>query len=88
MDEARRHFGERIEYVKTNYDALDGAHALVIHTEWNPYRHPDFDRMREAMAEPLIFDGRNLYDPDGVAEEGFEYHSIGRRVRSPAGTEA
>ena len=82
-EEARRHFGDRIEYVTTNYDALDGAHALVIHTEWHPYRHPDFGRMREAMAQPLIFDGRNLYDPDSVAEEGFEYHSIGRRPRSP-----
>jgi UDPglucose 6-dehydrogenase len=83
-DEARRHFGDRIEYVKTNYDALDGAHALVIHTEWHPYRHPDFERMRSAMAEPLIFDGRNLYDPDSVAREGFEYHSIGRQPRTPA----
>jgi UDPglucose 6-dehydrogenase len=70
--------------VKTNYDALDGAHALVIHTEWHPYRHPDFARMKAAMAEPVIFDGRNLYDPDSVAEEGFEYHSIGRRPRLPA----
>ncbi|MGD8870515.1 MAG: UDP-glucose/GDP-mannose dehydrogenase family protein [Gemmatimonadota bacterium] len=83
IDEARHHFGDRIEYVKTNYDALEGAAALVIHTEWHPYRHPDFDRMREAMAQPIIFDGRNLYDPESAAEEGFEYHSIGRRARSP-----
>ena len=82
--EAHRHFSDRIEYTKTNYDALQGAHALVIHTEWHPYRHPDFKRMREAMAEALIFDGRNLYDPDSVAAEGFEYHSIGRRPRSAA----
>jgi UDPglucose 6-dehydrogenase len=88
MDEARHHFGDRIDYVKTNYDALNGADALVIHTEWHPYRHPDFARMREAMAQPIIFDGRNLYDPDGVAEEGFEYHSIGRRASSPAGAGA
>jgi UDPglucose 6-dehydrogenase len=84
-EEAHRHFGDRIEYVKTNYDALDGAHALVIHTEWHPYRRPDFRRMRAAMAEPIIFDGRNLYDPDSVSQEGFEYHSIGRRPRAPAG---
>ena len=84
QEEAHRHFGSRIEYVKTNYDALDGAHALVIHTEWHPYHHPDFDRMRAAMAQPLIFDGRNLYDPDSVAAEGFEYHSIGRRPRMPS----
>jgi UDPglucose 6-dehydrogenase len=87
-EEAHRHFADRIEYVKTNYDALAGAHALVIHTEWHPYRHPDFGRMRTAMAEPLIFDGRNLYDPDSVAGEGFEYHSIGRRPRSPSASEA
>jgi len=84
-EEAHRHFGDRIGYVKTNYEALDGADALVIHTEWLPYRHPDFARMREVMARPLIFDGRNLYDPDAVADEGFEYHSIGRQPRVPAG---
>jgi UDPglucose 6-dehydrogenase len=84
-EEAHRHFGDRIGYVKTNYDALAGAAALVIHTEWHPYRHPDFARMRASMAQPLIFDGRNLYDPDTVAEHGFEYHSIGRLPRSPVG---
>jgi UDPglucose 6-dehydrogenase len=83
VDEARHHFGDRIEYVKSTYDALEGASALVIHTEWLPYRHPDFARMREAMARPLIFDGRNLYNPESAAAEGFEYHSIGRRPRSP-----
>ena len=88
VEEARHHFGDRIAYVKSNYDALTDADALVIHTEWLPYRHPDFGRMREAMARPLIFDGRNLYDPDAVAEEGFEYHSIGRQPRMPAGAGA
>jgi len=85
MEEAHRHFGDRIAYAKTNYDALDGADALIIHTEWLPYRHPDFARMRGKMANPLILDGRNLYDPVSVAEEGFEYHSIGRRPSVPAG---
>jgi UDPglucose 6-dehydrogenase len=84
MEEARHHFADRITYVDTNYDALDGAHALLIHTEWHPYRRPDFPRMREAMVEPLIFDGRNLYDPENLAEAGFEYYSIGRRARVPA----
>ena len=78
MSEARRHFGDRITYAANNYEALDGAEALVIHTEWNPYRHPDFGRMRKAMARPLIIDGRNLYDPATVSSEGFEYVSIGR----------
>ena len=78
MSEARRHFGDRITYAANNYEALDGAEALVIHTEWNPYRHPDFARMRKAMARSLIIDGRNLYDPATVSSEGFEYVSIGR----------
>jgi len=55
-----------------------GASALVIHTEWNPYRRPDFERMKAEMAQALVFDGRNLYDPERMAELGFEYHSVGR----------
>jgi UDPglucose 6-dehydrogenase len=84
MHEARRHFDDKVEYAATNYDALDGAEALVIHTEWLPYRNPDFARMKAAMAAPLIFDGRNLYDPSEVAKQGFEYHSIGRPTVYPA----
>jgi UDPglucose 6-dehydrogenase len=83
MQEARRHFGDKVEYAAANYDALNGAEALIIHTEWLPYRNPDFDRMRAAMAQPLIFDGRNLYDPVEVAKHGFEYHSIGRPTTYP-----
>jgi hypothetical protein len=85
--EARHHLGDRIEYVTNNYDALGGAEALVIHTEWYPYRRPDFARMRAAMARPLILDGRNLWDPADMEEQGFEYVSIGRRAR-PLATEA
>jgi UDPglucose 6-dehydrogenase len=82
-EEAHRHFGDRIAYAPTNYDALTGASALVIHTEWLPYRNPDFKRMKSAMLEPLVFDGRNLYDPADLARAGFEYHSIGRSVVRP-----
>lgn len=79
MDEARQHhFGDRVEYAEDNYAALRDVDALVIHTEWLPYRRPDFPRMREAMASPLIVDGRNLYDPAMISAEGFDYHSIGR----------
>lgn len=78
MHEAKMHLGDRIEYVDTNYDALSGADALVIHTEWHPYRSPDFPRMMDSMNRPLILDGRNLYDPSDMAEHGFEYVSIGR----------
>ena len=82
-EEAARHLGDRVAYAPSNYEALEGVHALVIHTEWLPYRNPDFERMREAMAEPVIFDGRNLYDPADVAAAGFEYHSIGRPTAIP-----
>ncbi|MDA0328553.1 MAG: UDP-glucose/GDP-mannose dehydrogenase family protein [Gemmatimonadetes bacterium] len=78
IEEAKKNFGERIEYAGRNYDALQDASALVIHTEWHPYRSPDFPRMREAMLRPLIVDGRNLYEPSDMAAHGFEYVSIGR----------
>ena len=78
MTEARRRFGDRIELSEDDYAALAGSDALVIHTEWNPYRRPDFDRMKAEMAQPLVFDGRNLYDPQRMGECGFEYHSVGR----------
>ena len=80
MEEARHHLGDRITYADSNYEALAGADALLIHTEWHPYRRPDFARMRAAMARPLIIDGRNLYEPVSVASHGFEYVSIGRRT--------
>ena len=76
--EARHHLGDRVEYVGNNYDALDGVDALVIHTEWHPYRRPDFDRMMAAMNRPLILDGRNLYNPAHMKDRGFEYVCIGR----------
>jgi len=76
--EARHHLGDRVEYAESNYDALSGADALLIHTEWQPYRSPDFERMARAMNRPLILDGRNLYDLDDMVEHGFQYVSIGR----------
>jgi UDPglucose 6-dehydrogenase len=78
MAEAKRRFGDCIELCEDEYAALKGASALVIHTEWNPYRRPDFERMKAEMAQALVFDGRNLYDPERMAELGFEYHSVGR----------
>jgi UDPglucose 6-dehydrogenase len=78
MDEARHVFGDRIEYASSNYEALQGADALVIHTEWQPYRRPDFGRMRAVMATPLVLDGRNLWNTEEMAERGFEYVTIGR----------
>lgn len=78
IDEARRIFGDRIEYARREYDCLDGADALVIHTEWLPYRRPDLAEMKSRMLQPILFDGRNLYAPATLADRGFEYYSIGR----------
>ena len=84
IEEARHCLEGDITYVELNYDALEGADALLIHTEWHPYRRPDFPRMRELMKEPVIFDGRNIYKPDAMREAGFEYYSIGRRPVAPS----
>ncbi len=80
MDEARRILGEEegLTFDEDNYRALDGAHALLIHTEWHPYRRPDFERMKAALRYPVVFDGRNLYSTSRMAQAGFEYRSIGR----------
>jgi UDPglucose 6-dehydrogenase len=85
MEAARQHyFGDRIQYCSGNYEALEGSDALVILTEWAQYRQPDFDRIRSMLAEPVIFDGRNLFHPASMAEAGFEYRSIGRPAVSGA----
>jgi len=73
-------FGTRIQLVDKAYDALKGADALAIVTEWNEFREPDFDRMRKLMRAPIIFDGRNLYNPDQMKALGFTYISIGRQT--------
>jgi UDPglucose 6-dehydrogenase len=78
MTVARMHFGDTVQYVDNNYDALPGADALLILTEWKPYRRPDFDRVRSLLSRPLIIDGRNLFSPEKMRELGFEYASIGR----------
>ena len=68
----------RIETVANGYDTLDGADALVIFTDWQEFRNPDFEIITAKLKKPVIFDGRNLYDPDVVKKAGIEYHSIGR----------
>jgi len=79
MAEARKLFGERIHYAQRNYDALSGASALLILTEWNEFRRPDFQRVKDLLKEPVIFDGRNIYDPAELRKLGFDYYSIGRK---------
>jgi UDPglucose 6-dehydrogenase len=76
---ARRIFGNRITYAASNYDALKGADALAIVTEWNEFRRPDFARARSLMRTPVIFDGRNLFTPAQMKQNGFRYYSIGRQ---------
>jgi len=78
MHEAERRLGSRIQYGKTNYDTLNGADALVVVTDWNEYRFPDFSKIKAALKQPVVIDGRNLYDPAKMAQLGFTYRSIGR----------
>jgi UDPglucose 6-dehydrogenase len=84
MSNVRHHFGDRLVYFDRPYGALEGADGLIIVTEWQQFRTPDFDVMRRLLAGPVIFDGRNLYDPRVVAEAGFTYYSIGRQAVQPA----
>jgi len=78
MEEARKIFGDRIQYTHRNYDALHGAAALLILTEWNEFRRPDFARIKSLLKQPVIFDGRNIFDPADLRKLGFTYYSIGR----------
>jgi UDPglucose 6-dehydrogenase len=75
---ARRHFGDRVRYTETPYDALEKADGLFVLTEWNEFRRPDFDRMKKLMKQPVVFDGRNIFDPVRMRERGFVYFGIGR----------
>jgi UDPglucose 6-dehydrogenase len=79
MEEARKIFGDQVQYTHRNYDALHGASALFILTEWNEFRRPDFARIKNLLRQPVIFDGRNIYDPADLRKLGFTYYSIGRR---------
>lgn len=88
MGRVREKLGSRVEYARDPYAALDDARALVICTEWNEFRRPDFAKMHAKMAKPVIFDGRNIFDPLEVASSGFYYESIGRRTVSPESPEA
>ncbi|MBI3491657.1 MAG: UDP-glucose/GDP-mannose dehydrogenase family protein [Acidobacteria bacterium] len=75
---ARRLFDGRIALCEKSYDALAGADALAIVTEWNEFREPDFDKMRTLLKAPVVFDGRNIYSPEHMRALGFTYFSIGR----------
>jgi UDPglucose 6-dehydrogenase len=74
----------RLKLADDQYQALENADALILVTEWKTFRRPDFKRMEQFLKEKIIFDGRNQYDPEEVAEFGFEYHGIGREAFHPA----
>jgi UDPglucose 6-dehydrogenase len=78
MDEAKRIFGARIQLSSSNYGCIEGADALLIVTEWQTFRNPNFDRIKSAMRQPVIFDGRNIYEPAQLRQLGFTYYSVGR----------
>lgn len=86
MDEARKHFAEelfsneRIILCNHQYDALLGADAMVLVTEWKPFRQPDFNAMKKLLKQPVIIDGRNQYDPLSLKQQGFDYAGIGREL--------
>jgi len=82
MGTARQELGElpRLSYVASCYEAVEGAEALIISTEWTSFREPDFERMKSLMKQPVIFDGRNLYNPVKIAQLGFQYFYIGQKI--------
>lgn len=83
MENVRRLYGDKLQYADQPMDALDNADALAINTEWDEFRNPEFDEMKTRLASPVIFDGRNLYDPAQLKSLGFTYHSIGRTSVKP-----
>lgn len=78
MENVRAEYGDRLQYANRSMDAIKGADVLAINTEWDAFRHPDFEEMKAMMNSPVIFDGRNLYDPKLMRKHGFTYYSIGR----------
>jgi len=78
MHEAERRLGSRVTFAASGYAACEGADALVIVTDWNDYRFPDFARIKAGLRAPVLIDGRNLYDPEKLRALGFVYRSVGR----------
>jgi UDPglucose 6-dehydrogenase len=78
MHETARRLGDRVRFAEHSYDALEGSAALVVVTDWNEYRHPDFERIKRSLHRPVVIDGRNLYDARKMRALGFTYDSNGR----------
>jgi UDPglucose 6-dehydrogenase len=81
IENVRRIYGERISYCEDSYEAVRGADALVIMTEWNEFRLLDLDRVKKLLTSPLVIDCRNIYQPEAMEKMGFKYHSFGRTAR-------
>ncbi len=79
MKNAGYYFKDSIQYAEDEYSALKGSDALLVVTEWNEFRNPDFNQMKSALIQPLVFDGRNIFEPEKMKELGFTYYSIGRK---------
>jgi len=79
MHETKKQLGNNIEYAATPYDAVTGADAVALMTEWSEFHMPDFKLMSGLMRGKVIFDGRNIYDPAEIKKQGFVYFGIGRR---------
>ena len=79
FEEAKKIFGSRIQLCANNYSCLEGADALLVVTEWQTFRSPNFERMKSMMSQPVIFDGRNIYDAEHLRELGFTYYGVGKK---------
>ena len=80
MDYSKSIWGDRINYCQYSYEAVKNANALLLLTEWNEFRRPDFEKIKSLMTAPLIFDGRNQYNAERLKDKGFVYYQIGRVV--------
>ncbi len=80
MDNIKKVIGDKVKYAAKSMDAIKDASGLLICTEWQAFRNPNFEKMKSAMASPVIFDGRNLYELSKMENHGFTYHSIGRKT--------
>ena len=80
MPNVKKKFGEQLNYTSNMYEATKNADALIICTEWSIFRTPDFNKLKQNMSQPAIFDGRNLYDVKDMKSTGFYYNSIGRQA--------
>jgi UDPglucose 6-dehydrogenase len=80
MEHVKKIYGDKIQFAAGQYEALPGADALIICTEWNEFRTPDFDKIAYSLKAKVVFDGRNLYDVPAMESMGFHYESVGRKT--------